>query len=100
MNQYGAGLSDQDFSEKCNFHPPITVFYGLRQCILKELPTLRYDRYQAVLPHNHEFNKIITKNKQNSTNVYDIFMSKVHVGLSYIDKLCVDLNLDRDEFWY
>ena len=57
LNQYGAWLSYQDFSEKYNFHPPITVFYGLRQCILKEWQTLRYDRYQAVLPHYHEFIK-------------------------------------------
>ena len=28
LNQYGAWLSYQDFSEKYNFHSPITVFYG------------------------------------------------------------------------
>ena len=97
ISDSGTIMSYQEFCEKYDFNPPFTLFYGLKNAILKKWPCLRTDSFEIVLPNYNEYIEIIIKNKEKQVSVYDIFLSSVHSKQEYIDKWCFDMNVDKDE---
>ena len=97
FNEHGTLLNYNDFCQKYGFYPPITVFYGIQQSILRKWPNVRYNNFQISLPHLPDYLNIIIKNKKNKISIYDIFIKKVIVKNDYITKWCNEFNIDEEE---
>ena len=94
----GLFMSYQQFTDRYQFYPPYTLFYGLKQAILTRWPYLQnmvlYD-----LPNYPTFIRFLMIYKSNSISVYNVFMDKIQTH-NYVLRWSNELDLDMSDFWW
>ena len=93
----GKLLSYELFCDRYNFHPPFTLYYGMKTCIEKR--KLEFDMF-SLFHHQAKYPiyiRILRKNTKGSKDFYDLFIKNIYIRPKSELKWEAELQLTNDQ---